>query len=98
MIVDYELRGRLDSNNTPDVEKNLYETLNSYQDNEIEGIAFEANELDYISSSGLKMVLKCRKKYDYVSVNNVSDEVYDVFEMVGFDKIIDISKKTSKIK
>ncbi len=94
MIIDYELSGKIDSNNYNEVENNLNETINSYD--EVEGIDFDATDLEYISSAGLKIILKCCKKYEHISVLNTQDYVYETLEMVGFDKIINVTKQQNK--
>ena len=51
---------------------------------------------EYISSAGLRQVIVAYKKMaqkDGFKIINVSDEVYDVFSLTGFDSKIDIQKK-----
>lgn len=61
-------------------------------------IVFDADKLTYISSSGLRVLLKvlhqCKEK---IPVVNVSDHVYKVFEMTGFNRMMDIRKKMKEI-
>ena len=55
-----------------------------------------APHLEYISSAGLRQVIVAYKKMapkDGFKIINVSDEVYDVFSLTGFDSKIDIQKK-----
>ena len=52
-------------------------------------------ELEYISSAGLRLVIVAYKKMaakDGFKIINVSDEVYDVFCLTGFDQKINIEK------
>lgn len=59
-------------------------------------IIFDANYLEYISSTGLRALLNIRKKHD-LSVINVSQDVYDIFETTGFCEIIPTKKKRKQI-
>ncbi len=54
-------------------------------------------DVTYISSVGLRLILKLKQKYDKVAVAETSLEVYDVFRMTGFTNIMDISKKLAVI-
>ena len=53
-----ELSGRIDSGNAPALEKELLEFLGAHGDEEI---VFDAEHLSYISSAGLRMLMKARK-------------------------------------
>ena len=61
-------------------------------------ICFDADKLDYISSAGLRVLLKVKKatKKD-IKITNVSDEVFDIFDVTGFDDIFDIERKMRSI-
>ena len=59
-------------------------------------LVFDFTNLEYISSAGLRQVIVAYKKMaqkDGFKIINVSDEVYDVFSLTGFDSKIDIQKK-----
>ena len=48
---------------------------------------FDLSGLDYISSAGLRVILKTRKvmsRQGDMVVRNVKPEIYEVFEMTGF--------------
>ena len=57
----------------------------------------DASELEYVASSGLRIILKMVKTEKNFKLVNVSPEVYNVFEMTGFSKIINITKALRKI-
>lgn len=62
----------------------------------ITSLVFDFTNLEYISSAGLRQVIVAYKKMaqkDGFKIINVSDEVYDVFSLTGFDSKIDIQKK-----
>ena len=46
----------------------------------------------YISSAGLRIVLKLKQKFQEVSVVETSLEVYDIFSMTGFTNIMTVRK------
>ena len=59
----------------------------------VKSLTIDANRLDYISSSGLRILLTLVKKYPNLRLTNVQKEVYEVLDMTGFNRII----KTEKI-
>ena len=71
------------------------EALSGLEDS-ITSLVFDFTNLEYISSAGLRQVIVAYKKMaqkDGFKIINVSDEVYDVFSLTGFDSKIDIQKK-----
>lgn len=60
-------------------------------------LVFDASNLTYIASSGLRIILKYAKTEKNFSIINVIPQVYGVFEMTGFTKIINISKALRRI-
>ncbi len=60
-------------------------------------LVFDASGLEYISSVGLRLVLKYKKEYPSLCVENASSEVYDIFEMTGFTQILDVRKRFREI-
>ncbi len=87
------LEGRIDTNNAAQFEKEIIDAIGNSKD-----ISFDAENLDYISSAGLRVLLKVAKATDKtVSVFNVSRNVYDIFQTTGFDEILDVKKAYRKI-
>ena len=67
--------------------------MNVISDNPGLTVIFDAEKLDYISSAGLRVMLKAHKTTKgSLSVINVSRDVYDIFETTGFTDILDIQK------
>lgn len=61
-------------------------------------IVFDADKLTYISSSGLRILMRVLKqRKEKIPIINVADMVYRVFEITGFIHLMDISKKMKEI-
>ena len=61
------------------------------------GMVIDASELEYIASSGLRIILKLVKTEKNFKLENVCSAVYEVFEVTGFSKIIQMTKALRKI-
>ena len=89
------LAGRIDSNNAVETEKEVSGILS---DNPNCSLTFDAEKLDYISSAGLRFLLKfCKSMKEKIVIENVSKENYEIFEMTGFTKLLDVKKKFRKV-
>ncbi|MBR0256618.1 MAG: phosphotransferase [Synergistaceae bacterium] len=89
------LTGRIDSNNAEIVESEISSQL---AENPGETPIFDATNLEYISSAGLRVLLKFRKKSGAkLEVLNVSDEVYNIFNVTGFTELFSVIKKPREI-
>ncbi len=85
----YELKGRIDSGNAAQVEKELLALLAGGADSRAE---LDAAGLDYISSAGLRVLLRVRRSCPEVRITNVRPEVYEILEMTGFTEIMTVEK------
>lgn len=83
------LSGRVDTSNAEEREK---EIQNICRGNEYRSIVLDAEALEYISSAGLRVVLRLRKAEPTLRIINASSEVYDIFEMTGFTEMIPVEK------
>ncbi len=89
-----KLAGHIDSTNAGAVE----EELNNIRAQEKpESIIVDCEDLEYLSSAGLRIILRLRKSISELSLVNVSQDVYEVFEMTGFTEMVDIQKAYRKI-
>lgn len=88
------LSGRVDSTNAPDAEAEITKvcTENPHKD-----VVLDIDDLEYISSAGLRIVLRLRKNEASLKLINASSEVYEIFEMTGFTEMIPISKAYRKL-
>ena len=89
------LEGRIDSNNAADVEKEMLGIVNS---NKGMTPVIDAENLEYISSAGLRVLMKVMKLFDEtLEVQNVSREVYEIFDVTGFTEMLDVKKALRKV-
>ena len=64
-----------------------------------EGLAtLDAEGLQYISSAGLRSLLKFRKQEPEVYIVNVSPEIYDILDVTGFRRLFQVEKALRNIK
>lgn len=90
-----KIDGKIDSNNAQAFEEKLLGALK--EDKDIDPV-LDAEDLLYISSAGLRVLMKARKALGRpFSVINLSPEVYEIFETTGFTDILDVSKKPREI-
>lgn len=92
----FNLTGRIDTAHAPIVDKQIQEAVSNAAE-PVTNITFDCSALDYISSTGLRIVLKYKKLYPDLEVINVSNDVYNVFDMTGFARIISVKKALRKI-
>lgn len=81
------LEGRLDTLTAPELEKELGE-LNGVKD-----LVIDMEKLDYISSAGLRVILKAQKIMNTqgaMKLLKVDESVTEVFEITGFVDILNI--------
>ena len=89
------LSGKIDSLNAADFESELD---NLIAENIEKNLIFDAEKLEYISSAGLRVLLKVHKLINKkIVVQNASDEVYEIFHVTGFDNFFDVQKKFREI-
>lgn len=84
-----KLSGRIDSGNSTEVEERILKEL---EGNDSEEVIFDASELEYISSSGLRTILHLRKSYPGLKIINVGSDVYEIFDMTGFTQMMPVEK------
>lgn len=86
---------RVDTNNAAEVEAEINKFAAANPNLNLE---FDAENLEYISSVGLRLLMKLRKRAKKnLVVRNVSNNVAEVFETSGFTKFINVQKKLRQI-
>ncbi len=89
------LEGRIDTGNASQTENEISSVL---AENPSLTPEFDAASLEYISSAGLRVLLKfCKSSGKKLSIFNVSKEVFEIFETTGFTNILDVQKKLREI-
>ena len=88
------LEGELNSYNADGVEKEIESAL---KDKKFKSLVLNVENLRYISSAGLRIVLKLKQKYDDVTIVDASLEVYDVLQMTGFTNIMTVKKALKRV-
>lgn len=86
----FAIKGRLDTTTANTLEQEII-PFNQKSDSKL---ILECKDLEYVSSSGLRVVLMAHKsiagKGGYFAIRNLSNEVKTVFDMTGFSKILNI--------
>lgn len=82
------LDGRLDTTTAPELEAELKGSIK-----DIKELVFDMTKLAYISSAGLRVLLKAQKvmnKQGKMAVKNANSDIVEIFEVTGFDEILNI--------
>lgn len=80
--------GRLDTQTAPELEEELDAVLKGCTD-----LTFDMAELAYISSAGLRVILKAQKVMNAqgaMRLTGVNDSIMEVFDITGFLDILTI--------
>ena len=88
-FVNIPLVGRIDSNNSAEIEKQIQEQLTGKGAVPVE---LDAEGLEYISSAGLRVLLRLKKEHPALSVTGVNSTVYEILEMTGFTEMMTVEK------
>ena len=83
----YSLEGRLDTTTSPDLEKEVEAVPADTRE-----LVFDFEKLEYISSAGLRVILRLRKEEPKLAIINVAPDVYEVFDMTGFTDMVTVEK------
>ena len=93
-ILYIAVEGRVDAANAADAEKKIFEIKHA---NTGKHVVLDADNLEYISSAGLRVILKLRKEEPNLAIINVNADVYEVFDMTGFTDMVTIEKAYPKM-
>lgn len=88
----FSIKGSLDSNTSTEFETRIYAALERGQ----RKLIFNLEDLEYISSAGIRVMLKTTKDLKRMEGNLVlcalQDYVREVFDIAGFDGYLNIEK------
>ncbi len=84
------ISGRIDTATAPEADSVISGSLDGVQ-----SLILDFKDVNYVSSAGLRMLLSLQKKMmakGGMKLIGVNDAVNDVFEVTGFDEILDYEK------
>ena len=83
------LDGRLDTSNSSNLENEINEALT-----ETDELELDLTKLEYMSSSGLRVILLAQKQINakggILVVSNVNEYIMEIFDITGFSNILTI--------
>lgn len=82
--------GALTSTNAEDLQKEIFSLI---EDQEIKNVVFDFNNVSYISSSGIRIIMTVTKRGFTVQITNACSDVYEVLDITGLTTIFPISRK-----
>jgi uncharacterized protein (TIGR02172 family) len=88
-ILYIAIEGRVDASNAAEAEEKIFAIKN---DNPGKHTVVDADKLEYISSAGLRVILRLRKEEPKLAIINVAADVYEVFDMTGFTDMVTVEK------
>ena len=80
--------GRLDTTTAPQLEAELKQSING-----VEKLVMDLEELEYLSSAGLRVLLsaqKVMKRQGEMVIRNVNETINEIFELTGFADVLTI--------
>ena len=88
-ILYISTEGRIDASNASVAEEKVFAIKN---DNAGKHVVIDADKLEYISSAGLRVILRLRKEEPKLAIINVAPDVYEVLDMTGFTDMVTVEK------
>lgn len=88
-VLTYKIEGRINTLTASELEEAIFDI------DKVKDLVFDFKNLEYISSAGLRILLKVEKTMAHkgsFKVINVNDAVYEVFEITGFTDILKIER------
>lgn len=83
------LEGELNSYNSEDVENEIESIISN---NSFDAVVIDLEKMNYISSAGIRIIVRLKQRFDDTSIRKVPSGIYDIFEMVGLPSMIKITK------
>ena len=93
-ILYLKLCGKIDSGNAAETEKQIYALVAEQTHG---SVVADLEGLEYISSAGLRVILRLRKDEPELKMINASPEVYEIFDMTGFTEMIPVEKAYRRV-
>lgn len=90
-ILTVKPEGRIDTKTSPILESDIQKYIDS-----TDNMILDFTNVDYISSAGMRVLLalhkRLKKKGGTLKVINVKDAIYDIFKLVGFHSMVEVSQ------
>ncbi len=90
-VMTVTVEGEINTLTTPELAKYVNDLSN------VSTLVFDMENVPYVSSAGLRMFIACLKTLNAsggdMLLKNCDEFVAEIFESVGYDKIINIEKK-----
>ena len=86
--ITLKIIGRFDTTTAPELEATVDGCITGLKD-----LVMDCSELEYVSSAGLRVILKAQKLMNAqgtMKVMNVNETIMEVFEITGFADILNI--------
>ena len=84
------VKGEIDLDSSVDVYRRIWTEI----DNGEHGLVLDLEELDFMDSSGLQILLRLKEKLSNVDkkilISNPSNQIMKLFQLTGFDKLFNI--------
>ena len=93
-ILYIAVEGRVDATNAAEAEEKIWGIKN---DNPGKHTVIDADNLEYVSSAGLRVILRLRKEEPKLAIINVAPDVYEVLDMTGFTEMVTVEKAYQKM-
>lgn len=86
-ILMITLSGRIDTDTAPTAQQQIADGLE-----ECDRVVIDCSGLEYISSSGLRVILFLRKRIRDVEMINVSSAIFEILQTTGFTEMIEVRR------
>ncbi len=88
-ILTVGLQGHIDSNNAAAVEAEINQAM---EGKDVSNVIVDMQDLQYISSAGLRILLRLKKNFADLKIVNVNSEVYEILDITGFSEMMNVQK------
>ena len=83
------ISGNIDTVTAPELDSKLQENISDVKD-----LVLDFAAVDYISSAGLRVILMANQQMEEcdgsMTVRNINEDIREIFEMTGFDSLLDL--------
>ena len=88
MATTYQLKGEIDSFNAKDFEEELLAFQKEHGE-----LILDASELKYMSSSGIRALVKLSRTQENLRIDNVNDTMFTIFYSSGLTEVFEINRE-----